>query len=398
MKGVAWFGVSRCRHAADQPTADIGAEPFRVFLPWAMLAGVAGVLLWPLFFAKVFPLYPALPHARLMMFGFGGGSVLGFLGTAGPKMLSAPSLRRWQVIALMLLHAATVVAGAMAHDTWCCGLFATTLLMFIVLMAMRFLERKDIPPPGFVLACLGLLCGIAGAVLCATQLDLRSPMLYRFARLLTNEGFLLLPLLGVSGFLLPMWFKLPTRHHFPDSRTPAPGWWPLAMEAFVLGALVITSLWWEASGEVRLGPALRALCVLLWWHRDLPGLWSARTNGTHTWALRLAMSFVVLSMLLRACDPAHFLALEHALFITGFGLAILLVTLRVNWGHNDQREAARGVSKPLRWMFWLAVLAMLTRVTADYVPSTQVSHYIYAALTWVGIVWLWWREVRRSKI
>src|SRR6187402_2690292 len=84
------------------------AEPFRVLFPLATLLGISGVSLWPLYFSGLHKFYPGQMHARLMIEGFLAGFVLGFLGTALPRLLSAPPLRRgesWTLVALYLLTA-----------------------------------------------------------------------------------------------------------------------------------------------------------------------------------------------------------------------------------------------------------------------------------------------------
>jgi hypothetical protein len=40
--------------------ADLGREPFRIFFPAAVLAGIIGVGLWPLYFGHIVTLYPGL--------------------------------------------------------------------------------------------------------------------------------------------------------------------------------------------------------------------------------------------------------------------------------------------------------------------------------------------------
>src|SRR6188474_3167326 len=87
-------------------------EPFRIFFNQAIVAGVLGVALWPLHFWGAMESYPGIPHVRVMVFGFFGGFIFGFLGTALPRMLSAEPLRVWQVLTLLLLHAAMVVTYA----------------------------------------------------------------------------------------------------------------------------------------------------------------------------------------------------------------------------------------------------------------------------------------------
>src|SRR3954463_4278106 len=130
---------------------DIGREPFRVFFPVGVLAGIIGVSLWPLYFSKVLVWYPGQSHARIMAYGLFGGFIFGFLGTAMPRMLSAPALGGRNVLALLFLHLAMVVAFALQQMILGDSLFLVLLLLFLTLMALRLRQRKDTPPPGFIL-------------------------------------------------------------------------------------------------------------------------------------------------------------------------------------------------------------------------------------------------------
>src|SRR4051794_22640840 len=65
------------------------AEPFRIFFPVGVASGVVGLALWPLHLWGVLPVYPAMMHSRLMIEGFMAAFIVGFLGTAGPRLLSA---------------------------------------------------------------------------------------------------------------------------------------------------------------------------------------------------------------------------------------------------------------------------------------------------------------------
>ena len=392
--------MPRCRHlsppqakAVSSLLASLAAEPFRVFFLWSAMAGVWGVSLWPLFIAKWTFIYPAVPHARLMAFGFGGAAILGFLGTAAPRMLGAAGFKIWETSLLLALHISGIVACGLAHDTMGCTLMAVTLAALLGILGSRWGARTDMPPPGFLLVLCGVLSGLAGAIMFALQVDLVSPFWFRFTRLLAQEAFLLLPILGVGGFLVARILGIPSRQSLPDSRTPPPGWWPLALEALSVGLLILASLALEAKGHLREGGSLRFVVLLAWWSRDLPGLWRAKTVGTQAWMLKVGLGFVAAAPLLLAIDPARMLAMEHVLFITGFGLVIYAVAARVAFGHSGHLEQTREVSKPLRWIVWLAVLAMSTRVSADYVASIQASHYVYAALTWVIVTVIWLRVV-----
>src|SRR5262245_11288886 len=93
--------------------SDIGREPFRIFFPAGVLAGIVGVSLWPLFFTKLITRYPGQSHARIMAEGLFGGFIVGFLGTAMPRLLSAPPLGLRNVLLLFALHLSMITAFAL---------------------------------------------------------------------------------------------------------------------------------------------------------------------------------------------------------------------------------------------------------------------------------------------
>src|SRR5215510_5213905 len=79
------------RLRAGDSIRKICEEPFRIFFPACIALGFLGVSLWLFYFAGVGIAYPSLSHARLMIEGFMGSLIFGFLGTAGPRITSAPS-------------------------------------------------------------------------------------------------------------------------------------------------------------------------------------------------------------------------------------------------------------------------------------------------------------------
>ena len=78
-------------------------EPFRIFFPIGALLALLGVALWPLYYAGAITEYPAILHARLMIEGFMASFIIGFLGTAGPRITSAPHFTRTEVLLLVTL-------------------------------------------------------------------------------------------------------------------------------------------------------------------------------------------------------------------------------------------------------------------------------------------------------
>lgn len=369
-------------------------EPFRLFFPWAVVSGMLGTSLWILFYGGRLTFHPGQAHARLMIEGMGGGFALGFLATALPRMLGAPGFSTLATSVLLGLHAAAMGAHLGNHAALGDGLFAAALSVFALGAARKFRQRDDLPPPALVLAAIGFCGAMVAAWLLAFSPGFLSGSYtgQRLVRLLLYEGFLLLSALGVGAFLLPRILRLESRQTFPEHRSPNRTWLVAALGAAATGGVVVASLAVEAAGWIRLGNAIRLAAVVLWMHSTLPGLWSTRMTGTQAWATRLALGFILLSFALRAALPAVMnpaFALEHVLFVSGFGLLLFAVGARVVDGHSGHRDAAAGKSPALRWIVWLLLLTMSTRVSADYLPDIMVSHYLYAAGMWIMIAVIW---------
>jgi uncharacterized protein involved in response to NO len=81
----------------------------RLFFASGALWSLIGVWLWPLFYAQQLGFYPNLFHARLMIEAFGGAFVVGFLGTAGPRMAKAPKLTPLELCWLFALHQTSAI-------------------------------------------------------------------------------------------------------------------------------------------------------------------------------------------------------------------------------------------------------------------------------------------------
>jgi hypothetical protein len=140
-------------------------EPFRIFFPLGVLVGISGVSLWPLFFFGLHKFYPGVMHARLMIEGFMGAFIIGFLGTAGPRLTGTPHFSRGALRTLLGLYAGAV--GTHIAQKYFVGdtIFLTLLLTFAGLMGWRFSQRVDLPPPSFVLVAFGFFNAIVGTLL-----------------------------------------------------------------------------------------------------------------------------------------------------------------------------------------------------------------------------------------
>lgn len=375
-RGISWLLLSR--------------EPFRLFFPLAVAVGMAGVALWPLYFSGLISFYPGLSHARLMAYGFFGGFILGFLGTALPKIMGVSPFRPWEAVFLLTVYAAMIIELLAARTALGDGLFVVLLLVFAVLLSIRIRQRSDIPPPGFVLVVLALLCGGAGAVLSILQNYSETAFFWgTLQHLLVYQGFMLLPILGVGAFLFPRFFGTPSAQAFEESVNPPPGWTAKAWVALLTGACIVGSFWIEAAGWVRIGPAVRLLAALAYLGGAVPFYRAGTNRSAPAVILKLAIGLLFGGFLAILLLPAYRVSLLHLTLIGGFAMITFTVATRVIFGHSGNLGL---LERPNRWL-WVSIglmlLAMITRISGDFWPKVLASHYSYGALVWIGAALVW---------
>lgn len=370
-----------------------GGEPFRLLFPAGVVLGIAGVMMWPFYVWKLTAVYPGQFHARVMIEGFLTAFVIGFLGTALPRLLDVPRLT---VIEAAVFACGVLSVGWLHLDgRMPLGDQAFFLLIssFVLVLAVRgFLFRKDLPPPGFVLVAAGLVCALAGsAILIVGHISsslLPAPVA-ALGKLLLYQGYPLLPVMGVGAFFLPRVLGLPGRQSFPGSLAPPPGWLTLAGFAAMCGGAVVAGFVLEAFGWPRAGNALKAAALALYFFREIPLHHALRGGGSLALGLRIALVCIPLAFVLMAIWPDHTLSFLHVLFIGGLSMLVFVVASRVVLGHSGQSEKFHARIWLVLALTVLVVLAMLTRVSADWLPDIRMSHYAYAALAWAAGVILW---------
>lgn len=377
------------------------AEPFRIFFPLGLLVAVFGLVLWPMHYFGWWPVYPAIQHPRLLIFGFGAAFVFGFLGTAWPRFLESEALRVWEVVVLSVLWLVGQVSYARAAitegDLIACGSF---VVLLVILGRRLFSAEREFPPPGFAVAFLSVF--LASLTLLGWGLGWaqKSPEWFNLHRLLGYQGFLLFPLLGVGSYLFPRFLASgegtkpePTRH----SRR--------AHWVWISSGIILVSFFVEAFVSTRFGNFIRIAGIVSWMAGAVPMLFVRRGGTTRAWSLRFGIGLILLALVCRILWPREEFAFEHLLFLSGFTQLILLVADRVAHGHGGDLKNQPPRSLRWRWIVWLMLLTAATRATADLVPTTRVSHHIYAAVMLIGIfvIWWWmngrclWRNVREEE-
>lgn len=369
---------------------DLHREPFRLFFPAATLAGLLGVALWVPLLVGWTSDYPGTAHARLMVQGFFAGFIFGFLGTSLPRLLGGRALTAREVfplLALFVVQAGAQLAGAVALGD---GLFAAELVLWFGLLKGRCRDRRDLPPPTFVLVDLSFLCGLAGTLLflagrrweLAAELEL-------LGKLLGYHAFVLLCVLGAGGFLLPRFLGLGGRRKLPPSSQVTPEWRAAARFAGAVGAWLGLTYLLEAAGWPRTATTLRAVLIAAFLWREMPLECLRWTWNGVQWLLVTGLACLPLGVLASGWLPGWRVAFSHIELLSGFGLITLGVATRVVFGHSGERAQLEHFHAPLTVAAGLMLLALLNRLSGELVPSTMVSHYLYAALCWLGGMLLW---------
>lgn len=392
------MGFPACAHRGRPRRSEglrwLAAEPFRVFFPLGAFWSLVGVALWPLFYQGGVEAHPLIRHGRLMIEGFGGAFVIGFLGTAGPRMASAPKWSPLEGIAFVGLH----TAMALAHlGGWHrLGDFLFVLLMVGLLLSLGVRmgrARREARPPQLGLAAVGLLSGALGAGGLALAEFLPDLRLYRLASLLLHQGFLLFPILGVGSFLFPRilggTFGASASALDHKRRT---------RRALLAMGLLSVSFVVEALGALRWGGGLRiGACLAYFWGEMA---WRGQSGqGTMVTGLRASLLAGAAGIAWAAWVPveqvAQRISVDHLLYLGGFGLLILVVSSRVLCGHSGQLDDFSRRSRMVRSLVGLALLALANRVSPALAPQVAVSHHQYAALSWVLAILLWFYWHRR---
>jgi len=371
-----------------QSLARICEEPFRIFFPAGAALGIVGVSLWLLYYLGAGIPYPSVAHARLMMEGLMASFIFGFLGTAGPRLTSAPHFSLAEITIVFtfdLLAAGAHTGGAHRLGDIC---FVICLLLFARMLLRRFRERKDNPPPNFILVAAGILSGIIGAALLAYSEDAQYSSSYQSGSALLNECFVLLPILGVAPFFIGRLLDLPGSD-LPESRAFSREWKQQAAFNALIGAAIIASFLIETAGPSRAAGWIRVAAIAVYLAARMP--WRGRTFLADY--LRAGLLFILAGFTMVALWPNYRLGALHTVFITGFNLIVFTVATRVVLGHSRNLDRL----KTRLWFFIgmsvLLFLAMASRVSADLSPRARIIHLVVAAICWLAASLIWMIKV-----
>lgn len=354
---------------------------YRYLFPIGCLNAALGAFLWIAFRLGWIEIYPTAMHGNLMIGGFLLSYAFGFLWTAIPRFFRAPSPSRKELTLLIACMGATPVLGLLSNPVFFYLAVLSGLLLTIRFGVTRFHLRRNAPPPSFLFVFSGMiLAAISLALLAASSLLPIPEALLAFARTFFLKGFTLLLILGIGMKLVP---ALTGWGPPPDSL--AGGSLAPRFERFhflVLAAL-LAGIYAESSGAVPLAGVLYALALVSASWRGMKVGRIPRAKSFLSFSVWAAVVFTALSPLSLAVNPSFAIHFWHLVFIGGFGLLTLFVSMRVVLAHSGQ-EFLRWEKKPLlAAIAALVLISTITRVSAPMIPASLLNHYAYAAGIWI---------------
>ena len=362
-------------------------EPYRVFFPIGVVAGLIGAGAWV---AHAFGWigWPGPLHRGLMMPVFEVAFVLGFLLTSMPAFTHGAKCRPAElggaVSALLVAFVATLFSWPAVADA---ASFAAVFVVGSALMS-RIRVGTIAPPEEFQFVAFGILSEMSGAALrlaiaVGAPLDLPP----RFADRLTSLGFVLSLVLGFGGLLVPTFaqFRDPLVIQGiagPHERRGRRGLYSLAI--LLLAAAFVL----EATRHPRAGSALRAvvaaaIVLLVWRPWRMPG---RRTAAA--WTLWISGWLILLGLAGAALDPAHEIAALHLTFLGGFALLTLGIGTRVVVSHARQPLAIEETLLT-RWVVATMLAALAARLAAEAMPARGALWLGVSGALWC-VGWGWW--------
>jgi uncharacterized protein involved in response to NO len=320
-----------------------------------------------------------------MIEGFMASFIIGFLGTAGPRITSTSPFSQREVVALFTLD--LLAAGLHFGDAHRAGdvLFVILIVFFIFNIGRRFVRRQDSPPPNFVLVALGLVNGLFGAILVALSENAVYSITYRIGAALLEQGFVLLPILGVAPFLLPRLLNVAQSNDLPESRTLPPGWIPQAAFAALLGLIIDGTFVAEAFGTAAVAGWIRFGAIMIYLIMRMPHRGRSFLGN----CLRAGIAAVPIGLAVELLWPQYRVGALHILFISAFSFVALTVAIRVVFGHSGRMDLLR---KPLPFFMVAGALIFLTtlsRYVADVAPRARTIHLVAAATCWLLAALIW---------
>lgn len=354
------------------------SEPFRVFFPFAILGLLYGVLLWvPQIWSP--DNYPVLVHRYLMLNGYVGMLIAGFLMTAVPRFSKTFEAQSFEILSFFLVTFLGLFFAYRDQESLVFLLSSLQAVIILLFMFRRITKRKENPPYSFIFIFVGLilwfLSGI-GSLIYGTDAF----------KQLHYEGSITAIILGVGSRLIPgilghieIVSAQREKYETPDPiLKTVPYHFYLSIILFVGSYFLL-----EFYGSIIRAVVVGTIGFAYWKLYALP-----RERTALTWNIWVCGYMIVFSFILKAVWEDGVIHASHALFISGIVLIGLLISTRVIQSHGPKDKTLENW-KGLYWVSGLLLLAAATRVTAFIMPDGYLRHLGYSSLVLTIAVLIW---------
>jgi uncharacterized protein involved in response to NO len=372
------------------------SEPFRIFFLFGTAMAWIAVFFWPAkFFEIAFINTSTKVHVYLQIYGFLFAFILGFLTTAIPRFTQTNTLSITELFLLVILYV-SLVTSLFCHSFLFAHLFfVLNLLLLICILVPRVFKRKRNPPPTFIFLPFGFLLGLSGSCIqLCTALNIATipARLADLSNLFLFQGFMLLLLIGVGGFLIRS--ILGWGQNLPETQTdqiklPTLSK-PLLIFHGIIAAGIVLSFIVEVYWHYRFGYALRASLVTLIlllqikiYKKPISGKLSAYTLFFALWLLALGLWGMVF------ISREYRLAFLHLCFAGGFAISTFSVATRVILSHCNHGHLLKTRYLPFGFAMAFLYAGLATRFYAEFNADHYFNHMAYAGIIWLVGIFIW---------
>lgn len=362
------------------------SEPYRLFFPIGILLLFVGVSIWLPSLANE-EYYPLELHRMLMINGFMGFCIAGFLMTAIPQFSKTDSALGIEVL-LYFLGSMAAMGVNMYRDYVTPGLpIAIQAALLLRFVGVRIFKRQQNPPFSFIFVVFGLIIWMVAGIF-ENQLI---PDAFQ------HEAFFTFLILGIGTRLIPgLLGHVEIVKSQREIYEKAPSILKSVPATFYLKLCMLLASYFveDMMGNILRFAVILWIAVKYWKILKKPTFKTAHAKAI--WAFAWLFTLYPLLPILWEDGDVHG---KHALFITGVTLITFLVATRVIRAHGSLSKELES-HKGLLIFVGLIILASSTRVTAILMPDGYYGHLTYSAfvlivaiIVWLGILF----KYRNSK-
>lgn len=348
----------------------LSANPYRIFFFLGVLGLFVGLFVWiitgfndQLYFGKM--------HAHYMVGIFLMSFIIGFLMTAIPRMSGGKTASEAEIILQLLPVLSAAFWGIMEVDER--YFFLSLIIALLVLFRFSFLRISRCPhvvPDVFPMVMMGLLSGLAGAVLSyLEQVEIGSRLFYL--------NFVLCLCVGIGTKLIPILMRL-------DSKATQ-----YKEEFWAIGLLLTAACFIEVYYRESWGNFLRALVMTVVFYRHWHGHSLSRKQSSLAWGIRIATTSMLLGTIGVWLFPDYRLEAIHLIYVSGFGLLTLMVASRVILAHGNHDLQLEFKNWFIKIPVAMILVAAGIRVSAVFLAGGYERNLAFAAFSFLAGCGLW---------